>query len=89
MRLINIAIETGCKRIFLLNFPSKSNLKRNNTNIPASNGSEGNERFTGIPGINASNRTESGVKNTAIKKILSMEITAVNKNKIRTGKNAI
>lgn len=57
--------------------------------MPASKGSVGNERFTGIPGINSSNRTESGVKNTANQNILSIEIIAVNKNRIRTGKNAI
>ena len=57
--------------------------------MPASKGSVGKERFTGIPGINSSNRTESGVKNTTSKKILSIETIAVNKNKIRTGKNAI
>ncbi len=88
-RFINIAIETGCKRIFLSNFPSKINLKINKTKIPASKGSVGNERFTGIPGINSSNRTDSGVKNTTSKNILSIETIAVNKNKIKIGKNAI
>jgi hypothetical protein len=64
-------------------------LNINKNKIPASRGSVGNERFTGIPGINSSNRTDSGVKNATSKNILSIETIAVNKNKIRTGKNAI
>jgi len=88
-RFINIAIETGCKSIFLSNFPSNNNLNINKTKIPASKGSVGNERFTDIPGINSSNRTDNGVKNTTSKNILSIETIAVNKNITITGKNAI
>ena len=88
-RLMKIAIDTGCNRIFRSNLPSNNNLKINKTKIPASKGSVGKERFTGIPGINSSNRTERGVKKTAIKNNLSIETIAVNRNKNKTGKNAI
>jgi hypothetical protein len=46
-----MAMETGCKVIFLSKLPSNSNLKINKNNTPMSKGSVGRYRFTGISGI--------------------------------------
>ena len=81
-------METGCRKIFLSKFPSSNSLKKNNTIIPASNGSVGNERLNDIPGAKSSNCTESGVKKAMASNILSNDTTVAKASNKTTGRIA-
>jgi hypothetical protein len=62
--LINTAIVTGCLNILRSTLSPLRIFKKNNTIIPASNGSVGKKRSTGIFSFNLVSGIERGTKNT-------------------------
>ena len=83
-----MAIDTGWTNIFLSNFPSSNNLQIKRNKIQASNGSVGNDKFTGISGTISFNWIDKGVKKTTANRTLSKDTNVANTNRIITGINA-
>lgn len=79
-RLMRIAIEIGCFRIFLsINFPvnafrmkiSKKRIKR---------GSAGTDKSAGVFGMNSDNKTEKGTRNITPKNVSFKSCKTYHKN---------
>ena len=61
-----MAIETGCRNIFLSTLCPERPFNIYINNMPAKMGSVGNDKSTGIAGKSLDTRTDKGVKKTVV-----------------------
>jgi len=84
-----IVIVIGWDSIFLSNFFSVINLRKNIPVAKIKKGSVGKLKFTGIFGINTDNSIDTGTKNSMVSNSLSSEKKAKKPRIIAKGNNEI